>query len=97
MAVDTNDLLRVAALARLGLEPDRVRVLVEELNGILAHMEELQAVDTSMVELEGEDHGLTTGRRPDVPQAVRIDAAAFAPRMVDGFFVVPRLASHDDE
>ena len=97
MAVTTNDVLRVAALARLGLEPGRVRVLVEELNGILSHMEELQAVDTSTVELDGSDPGPRQGLRRDKPRETpSIDATAFAPHMVDGFFLVPRLAAHDD-
>ena len=46
MAVSEDDVRRVAELARLGLEPDRLQLLVGELNGILVHMDELRAIDT---------------------------------------------------
>ena len=39
VAVSHEDVRHIAALARLGLEPDRVTLLVGELNGILAHMD----------------------------------------------------------
>jgi aspartyl-tRNA(Asn)/glutamyl-tRNA(Gln) amidotransferase subunit C len=99
MAVSEGDVRRVAELARVGLEPDRVSVLVAELNGILAHMDELRAadtsgVDTAVVNTIGNDAPL----RADTPRTTpSVDIAAFAPQVADGFFLVPRLASHEEE
>ncbi|HEY0997052.1 MAG TPA: Asp-tRNA(Asn)/Glu-tRNA(Gln) amidotransferase subunit GatC [Gemmatimonadaceae bacterium] len=96
--VTPDEVRRIAQLARLGLPAGRVEALVGELNGILAHMAELSTVDTEGVEgVEGvgaagapleQDHG------PPIPLARTPDA--FAPSFRDGFFLVPRLASHGE-
>ena len=69
--------------------------LVAELNGILSHMEVLQGVN--LQPLDG--HSGPTSSMPlraDVPGAVEVNGglAAFAPALRDGFFLVPRLATH---
>lgn len=96
--VSLDDVRQVAQLARLGLPPGRAEALVGELNGILAHMAQLSSVDTEGVEgVEGvgaagaplaQDHG------PPIPLARTPDA--FAAHFRDGFFLVPRLASHEE-
>ena len=97
MAVSEQDVRHVADLARLGLDGARVTRLATELNGILAHMDVLNAVST-----EGVDAviGVGTGGMPlreDVgPQyPLERDRDAFAPEMRDGFLVVPRLSTHE--
>lgn len=98
MSVSERDVRHIAELARLGLEPDRVHVLVDELNGILAHMEELRAVDTVGVDTMSATVGPKATLRPDVPRSTPgPDITAFAPQIADGFFLVPRLASHEQE
>ena len=98
MSVSERDVRHIADLARLGLEPDRVRVLVGELNGILSHMEELRAVDTSGVDVAAAPSGPNAPLRPDEPRdGPALDITAFAPQVADGFFLVPRLASHEQE
>lgn len=98
MSVSERDVRHIADLARLGLEPDRVRVLVEELNGILSHMEELRAVDTSGVDVAPAPSVPNAPLRPDMPRlGPALDIAALAPQVADGFFLVPRLASHEQE
>jgi aspartyl-tRNA(Asn)/glutamyl-tRNA(Gln) amidotransferase subunit C len=98
MSVGERDVRRVAELARLGLEPDRVRVLAAELNGILAHMDELRAVDTTRVDPTLITPGLDAPLRADTPRvAPGVDITVFAPQVADGFFLVPRLASHEEE
>lgn len=102
MAINERDVRHVAELARLGLDPRRIPSLVAELNGILGHMEVLAAAD------RGDEGGTTDALgtdlrlRPDAgpPQPLAHPREALAPEMRDGFFVVPRLASHethDDE
>ena len=91
-------------LARLGLEDARIPALAAELNGILGHMEELRRVDTSGVPpmAAAFDRGMPL--RDDGEPAVPLvhPREDFAPAMRDGFFLVPRLATHaslgeDDE
>lgn len=98
MAVTIDDVRQVAALARLGISDERAAELVAELNGILGHMAELEAVDTiGLAEVIGV--GATgaplrqdSGGRSD-PLAVA--PKGFAPELRDGLFIVPRLATHE--
>jgi aspartyl-tRNA(Asn)/glutamyl-tRNA(Gln) amidotransferase subunit C len=98
MAVTREDLLHVAALARIALDEASIPRLVRELNGILEHMEVLQRVDTTGVmgaEAVG-DAGMPL--RPDggMPYPLTHPRDVFAPETRDGFFMVPRLATHED-
>ena len=96
MAVTEQDVRHIAALARLGLDEARVPSLVGELNTILEHMGVLEKVDTKGVDLaSGVGSGGTPLREdlgPPIPLAVRQEA--FSPAVRDGFFLVPRLATH---
>jgi aspartyl-tRNA(Asn)/glutamyl-tRNA(Gln) amidotransferase subunit C len=97
VAVTLDDVRHMAALARLGLSDDRATALVAELNTILAHMDVLSQVDTSHIDSARESvAGLPM--RPDVgpPIALERDREDFAPKMRDGFFVVPRLSTHEE-
>ena len=100
MAVSESDVLHVAALARLAIEPGRLPSLVRELNGILEHMEVLERVDTGRETGDVSETGSETPMRSDqtgdaVPLVVPRED--FAPSMRDGFFLVPRLATHEDQ
>ena len=98
MAVTHDDVRHVAQLARLAVDERRLDHLVGELNGILAHMDVLSQVETKEIE-----HTITA---PTVSTPLRADSSGpiplmtakenFAPSMRDGFFIVPRLASHED-
>lgn len=98
MAVTIEDVRHVAALARLRIPEERVHALMAELNSILAHMSALAAVDTTGV-AEVIGVGATgaplrhdAGGRSD---ALTVTPQAFAPQIRDGFFIVPRLATHE--
>jgi aspartyl-tRNA(Asn)/glutamyl-tRNA(Gln) amidotransferase subunit C len=97
MAVTIDDVRHVAELARLGLDPDRARSLVTELNGILGHMEALSKVDTAGVEPTAGVGASGTPLRADAgsPPPLARAPQAFAPAMRQGFFVVPRLSTHE--
>jgi aspartyl-tRNA(Asn)/glutamyl-tRNA(Gln) amidotransferase subunit C len=99
VAVSEGDVRHVAALARLGVDEARLPALVRELNGILAHMEVLNAVETGDGLRETGDTAAETPLRPDSgsPVALATSREAFAPLMQDGFFLVPRLATHEDQ
>ncbi len=99
MGISLDDLRRISTLASLPLPPARATALLAELNALIAHLEPLIEIDTTGVEgVEGvgaagmplaQDYG------PPVPLARTPDA--FAPRFRDGFFLVPRVASHEGE
>lgn len=97
MAVTIDDVRHIAALARLGLDDDRATLLVRELNTILGHMDALSKVGTGGVpEAVGTGAAalpLRADSGPPIPLARSLDA--FAPSMRDGFFIVPRLSTHE--
>lgn len=98
MSVSLDDVRHIAALARLGLSDDRARALVAELNTILAHMDVLSNIDTSGIEPVGGIGAAGMPLRPDEgpPIPLARERESFAPRMRDGFFLVPRLSTHED-
>ena len=98
MAVTEDDVRHVAELARLGLDEDRVRALVRELNGILVHMEALSSVDPAAYEHLGDSRQTASPLRPDAgpPTPLMKALEDTAPSMRDRFFVVPRLSTHED-
>ena len=97
MSVTPDDVREVASLARLRIPDERLPALVQELNGILAHMDELQQVDL---------RSLVDDPREQLEPQLRVDRVApismhttpeqFAPLMRDGFFLVPRLHTHTE-
>ena len=98
MAVTREDVLHIADLARLGVDGARADELTKELSAILAHMEVLSQVDTSAVSASTGAATKGTPLRPDVGVAALLENTleSFAPAMRDGFFIVPRLATHED-
>ena len=98
--VSEKDVRHVAALARLGLEESRLSSLVRELNGILGHMDVLQRVDGGGERWDVGETGSETPMRSDaggVPVPLEASRETFAPEMRDGFFLVPRLATHEGD
>lgn len=97
MAVTIDDVRHIASLARLGLTDTRATDIVNELNTILAHMDELAKVDTAGVQeaigVGAEGLPVRKDSGPPFPLARSLDA--FAPSMRDGFFLVPRLSTHE--
>ncbi len=99
MAVTIDDVRHIASLARLGVSDDRARGLVAELNTILEHMSILARVDTTAIDpltaIGAESAPLRGDSGP--PVALQRPIAAFAPSERDGFFLVPRLSTHEDD
>lgn len=97
MSVTPDDVKRMAKLSRLGVEESELPALVNELNGILQHMEELQSANLSG--LDGDLDHLATPLRSDDFHAdvLHRSVGDFAPSMRNGFFLVPRLTTHDSE
>lgn len=95
MSISDADVRHIASLARLGLDDARIPSLVAELNGILAHMDVLQRVALPTAN-DDRDNGGAMPLREDqpAPSALARPRESFAPAMRDGFFLVPRVASH---
>jgi aspartyl-tRNA(Asn)/glutamyl-tRNA(Gln) amidotransferase subunit C len=98
VSVTREDVLHIANLARVGVDLSRVDELTRELSSILGHMEVLAQVDTSSVApAAGVGAGGTPLRSDDrVAPLMEGTLESFAPVMRDGFFIVPRLATHED-
>lgn len=92
MSVTTEDVRRIARLARIAEPTERLEALTQELNGILTWIEQLDEVDTDGVE------PMTTPVKFPLPQredritdgGIRDDVLANAPKAEEGFFVVPK-------
>jgi aspartyl-tRNA(Asn)/glutamyl-tRNA(Gln) amidotransferase subunit C len=93
MSVDKDTVRRIAKLARIALEEERVEPMVQELYGFLAWVEQLEEVDvegvaplTSVVaqKLKMRDDVVTDGGDADA-------VTANAPLGEDHFFVVPKV------
>ena len=98
-AVTEEEVRHVAALARLGVTDEQIASFTSQLSGILGHMEVLSKVDVSRVTpAVGVGSGGTPLRTDQGPQyKLAHEHEKFAPRLRDGFYVVPRLSTHEDE
>jgi aspartyl-tRNA(Asn)/glutamyl-tRNA(Gln) amidotransferase subunit C len=96
VSVTNEEVLHVAQLARLAIDDTRLPGLVAELNGILQHIDALQraAIPADLGERAVAGMPLRDDERPSVP--LHRTREAFAPATRDGFFLVPRLATHGD-
>ncbi|MDA1081419.1 MAG: aspartyl/glutamyl-tRNA amidotransferase subunit C [Gemmatimonadetes bacterium] len=94
MSVSREDVLRIAALARIGVTKDRLDALAAELNGILHHVDVLSKLPGPSG--DGERVGMSLAPDEPPPVALARTKEEFAPQMRDGFFLVPRLETHDD-
>lgn len=101
MSVTPENVRHVAGLARLGIPEAELATYVQQLNGILAHVDVLQRVDTAGLATATHgraeaEHGMPLREDVVAPVPLARDLASFAPQMADGFFLVPRLATHED-
>ncbi len=96
MPVTTKDVEYVAALARLSLSDKEREMYTDQLNKILAYMEQLNKLDTSNVEPllhVIEPISSTNVVRDDVvtPSLPREEALKNAPDRTEKFFKVPTV------
>jgi aspartyl-tRNA(Asn)/glutamyl-tRNA(Gln) amidotransferase subunit C len=88
-----EDVAHVAMLAHLDLSEDEIARLQRELNRILEHFAELQALDTD--DVEPMSHAVpmvNVFREDEVKESLPLDAILQnAPDRADEFFRVPRI------
>jgi aspartyl-tRNA(Asn)/glutamyl-tRNA(Gln) amidotransferase subunit C len=91
--ISRDEVLQIAALAKLKLTEDEISSLQEQLGRILEHFRAIESVDTSSVEpmrhvLEGENIFREDIARESISQE---DALKNAPSANKGFFEVPKV------
>ena len=93
MSIDIDTARRVAHLARIRVEEDRLPDLAEEFNAILGFIEQLGEVDVDGVEPMTSVTPQRLKRREDVvTDGNQQDAVlANAPDAREGFFAVPKV------
>ncbi len=92
MPVDI-DIAKVARLAKLALDDERLAVVGAQLVDILEHAERVQALPTEGVPPTSHPIPMTNSFRADEvrPSLDRDEVLAAAPDAVDGYFRVPRI------
>lgn len=93
MSLSLDDVKRIAHLARLAVTEDEAKASLEQLNGIFALIEQMQAVDTSEIE--------PMAHAQDVCLRLRSDAVSegdqrelfqsVAPSVEAGLYLVPKV------
>ncbi len=90
MGLTREEVLHIAHLARVGLSDEDIAKFQEQLGGILAHFEALQALDTEGVEPTAYPLALESVMREDEvrPGLSQEAALANAPQVEGGMFKV---------
>lgn len=93
MKLTPEQVLYVANLARLKIDPQQVDLLAEQLAGILGYMDKLNEVDTAGVTATSHAIALTNAFREDRVRThlPREEALENAPEQSEGSFVVPKV------
>ena len=91
--IERKDVEHVARLARLALTDAELEKMREQLNGILAYIEKLNALPTEDVEPTSHAVPMVNVMRDDTPGPClpRDEALANAPDRAGEFFRVPRI------
>ncbi len=93
MSIDNSTVKKVALLARIKIESEDEKKLIDELNNILVWVDELQKVNTQEVEPMLSVFNESMNMRKDNPESnFKSDQILEnAPEKNAGFFVVPKV------
>jgi len=93
LKISKDEILKVAALARLDLEDATIEPFAEQISTILDYVDTLKNVDTEGVTGTSHAISLTNAFREDEPHEhlERDRALKNAPEKEDGAFTVPRI------
>ncbi|MFV0492439.1 MAG: Asp-tRNA(Asn)/Glu-tRNA(Gln) amidotransferase subunit GatC [Pseudorhodobacter sp.] len=93
MSIDIDTARKVAKLARIRVEEERLPALAAELSGILGFMEQLEEVNVEGVEPMTSVTPMRLKRRVDEVTDGNQQAAVLrnAPEAREGFFAVPKV------
>jgi aspartyl-tRNA(Asn)/glutamyl-tRNA(Gln) amidotransferase subunit C len=93
MSIDRDTARKVAKLARIRVEEDRLDALAQEFSAILGFIEQLNEVDVTGVDPMTSVTPMRLKRREDVVTDGNQQAAVLknAPDAREGFFAVPKV------
>jgi aspartyl-tRNA(Asn)/glutamyl-tRNA(Gln) amidotransferase subunit C len=93
MSVDANTVRRIAHLARIAVAEDEVEHLKDELNAMLAFVEQLEEVKVDGVEPMTSVTPMTMKKRADevTDGGIADDIVKNAPATEDDYFIVPKV------
>ena len=93
MSLTTDDVKRIAHLARIEIGEDEASSTLKQLSGILGLIEEMQAVDTAGIEPMSHSQDLVQRLREDVVTETnqRELFQAIAPAVENGLYLVPKV------
>ncbi len=93
MSISVDEVAKVAGLARLNLEPEKVEQFAAQFNDILGYMQKLNELDTSGVEpLYSPVTHETVFRKDEVRMEYsREELLDNAPETDGSYFIVPRV------
>ena len=93
MSISTEEVNRIAWLARLAIESDKTDAYAHDLSGILNFIEQMSAVDTAAVEPMAHPLDQAQRLRPDV--VTKSDQRQLfqqnAPAVEAGLYLVPKV------
>ena len=91
--ISAETVAKVARLARLDVTPDEIARLTSQLDGMLEHFADIDALDLAQVEPMTQPYPLVNVMRDDVvaPSLDRDEVLAAAPAAEDGRFRVPPI------
>jgi len=93
MSIQSEDVLKIAHLARLGIEPEQVESYASDLSNIMVLVEQMNQADTSDIEPMAHPLDQSQRLREDVVLETnqRDVLQENAPAIEDGLFLVPRV------
>lgn len=93
MALNLDDIQRIAHLARIEVSDNEAQETLNKLSGILGLIEQMQAVDTAGIEPMSHSQDVTQRLREDVVTATnqRELFQSIAPAIQDGLYLVPKV------
>ncbi len=93
MKITETEVLYVAKLARLELEPDEVEKMTTQLDTVLSYVAKLNELDTDGVSSTTHSPGMVNGFREDLvhDSLEREKALKNSPAQEAGAFVVPQV------
>jgi aspartyl-tRNA(Asn)/glutamyl-tRNA(Gln) amidotransferase subunit C len=93
MPIQSEDVMNIAHLARLGIEDEQVAAYASDLSNIMGLVEQMNAVDTSNIEPMA--HPLDQSQRLRADEVSESDQRDLlqknAPDVKGGLFLVPRV------
>jgi aspartyl-tRNA(Asn)/glutamyl-tRNA(Gln) amidotransferase subunit C len=95
--ITRDDVAHVAHLARLSLTDDEAAMFTEQLDAVLDHAGDVEALDVGEVEPMVHPYPLRNVVRPDVvgPTVDRDEVLGQAPAVEDGQFRVPTILGEE--